>query len=50
MTVTKVYHIEKGLIAQFTDFEVAMAYVTCRDYEIYHIYCGGRNVVIIEVK
>lgn len=50
MIVTKVYHIEKGLLAQFTNFDDAVAYVNRSSYEMYHMYCAGRCVLIIEVK
>lgn len=50
MTVYKVYHIEYGLVAQFTDIDDLIAYVNRSEYEFYHIYCGGDNVVIVEVK
>lgn len=50
MTVYKVYHIEHGMLAQFTDSDDMISYVNRIGYEFYHIYCGGAFVVIVEVK
>lgn len=49
MTVYKVYHIKRGMIMQCTNHDDAMAYVNRNGYEIYSIYCGGAEVVVIEV-
>ena len=50
MSVYKVYHVEYGMLAQFTDSDDMIKYVNRSGYEFYHIYCGGAFVVIVEVK
>ena len=50
MVVYKVYHIQLGQLAQFTDSDDMIAWVNRSSYEFYHIYCGGPGIVIVEVK
>lgn len=50
MTIYKIYHIERGILGQFTNADYAITYVLHSNYKFYNIYFGGENVVIMEVK
>ena len=49
MTVYKVYMIGRNKVAEFTNVDAAYKYVKDHSYEIYTVYCGGRDIVVIEV-
>lgn len=49
MTVYKVYMIGRNKVAEFTNVGEAFKYVNDHSYEIYSVYCGGQEVVVIEV-
>lgn len=49
MTVYKVYMIGRNKVAEFTNVDDAFKYVNDHSYEIYSVYCGGQEVVVIEV-
>ena len=49
MTVYKVYMIGRNKVAEFTNADAAFKYVNDHSYEIYAVYCGGPDIVIIEV-
>ena len=49
MTVYTGDHIGRGMLMQCTNPDDMIAFVNRHEFEIYHIYCGGPNVVIVEV-
>ena len=41
--------IGRNKVAEFTNVDNAFKYVNDNSYEIYSVYCGGQEVVVIEV-
>lgn len=49
MRIFKVYCLGQGLLCQCTNQHDAFDFIKRNEYEVYTIYCGGVDIVIIEV-
>lgn len=45
----KVYRLGGGVLYQCTNHHDAFDFINRNEYEVYTIYCGGVDIVVIEV-